>query len=65
LIEYFRRGDRAFATGQYWTTVTKIASAVSEGVTSAQDYDRLARTMSVMPMERASLARLAVLGRPS
>jgi hypothetical protein len=48
---------------RYRTIATEVLSAMMEGLTSAQHYDRLARMISTEHAERADIARIAVLGR--
>lgn len=61
--ERFRADDIRFGVARYWAVATEIGSAVSEGLASAQRYDRLARMISVERAELSDVARIAVLGR--
>ena len=61
--ERFHSDDIRSGAARYWAVATEIGSAVSEGLASAQRYDRLARMISVERAALSDVARIAVLGR--
>jgi hypothetical protein len=59
----FHSEDIRSGAARYWAVAIEIGSAVSEGLASAQRYDRLARMISVERAELSDVARIAILGR--
>ena len=60
--DHIHLDDIRLGAGRYWSVATTIGSAISEGLASAQHYDRLARVIGEEPAGRAEFARIAVLG---
>jgi hypothetical protein len=61
--DHIRIDDIRLGAGRYWSVATTVGSAISEGLASAQHYDRLAHMIRVESAGRAEFARIAVLGR--